>query len=118
MILDSLGNWTAVGAAAVTAVTDADDATYIQSPTNPSVEQVRFQLDPVAAGSITVTVKAQASATGYLQLRTVLQEGTTTIAEWTDELTTSWQTFVYPLNGSQNAAVTNRSNLFVLMEAN
>lgn len=118
MILDSIGNWSAVGADAVTAITDANDATYIQSPTNPSVEQVRFQLDPVAVGSITITVRAQASAIGYLQLRTVLQEGTTTIAEWTDQLTTSWQTFTYQLNGSQHAAITNRSNLFVLMEGN
>lgn len=116
--LDNLGNWSAVGGNAVEVVTDASDATYIESPANPAVEQVRYKLDPLGPGSITIDVRAQASAIGYVYIRTVLQEGTTIIAEWSDKLTTSWQTFSYTTSGSQETAITDRSNLFVMMEAN
>lgn len=113
----TVGNWSTTGSSAVEALRDSSDATYIESPVNPAIEQCRYKLSGLKDGSITINVRAQAGATGPVRIRTFLQQGNTNIAERVDDLTTSWQTFSYTLTGVEEQLVTDREDLYVVLEA-
>lgn len=114
------GNWTTTGAAnGYTVLADASDATFIESPNNPqSPCKRRFHLETLSPGPIVVTTRAASTAVSPDTAITVnLYEGTTLIASWSHTMTTVITDFVHSLTSQQNAAITDRSNLYIEYDA-
>lgn len=116
----NVGSWTNVGGASdfVTALTDANANTYVQSNTgaaNPS--KIRYKLLPlVTPSSFTLqpTLYQSVAGTGTCYVR--LFEGTTQRKQWTVSVTTTPSTPSLTLTGGEIATVTDWTNVYVEIE--
>lgn len=114
------GSWTNVGGASdyVTALTDANANTYVQSNTgaaNPS--KIRYKLLPLVTPSTfvlqpTLYMSAAGSGTCYVRLF----EGATQRKQWTVSVTTTPATPSLSLTGGEIATVTDWTNVYVEIE--
>lgn len=118
-VSDNAGAWTNQGGAAsiVDALSDDDDATYAESPDNPTSKAITVHMgETLDTGDITVTVRAAASS-GSRSVLIELLQGATVIASTTETLTTTPTDYTLILDSGENAAVTDRTNLNIRLTA-
>jgi hypothetical protein len=68
--------------------------------------------DPNSSSGYSVTYRARyAGGAGSGTMAATLEQGATTIASWTDTLTSAFQTFTHNLTGTQADAITDHTAL-------
>jgi hypothetical protein len=97
------------------------DSDYIKSADEPVADICRLQLSNPSgtmAMPATVSVRAKLDAAGLANLVTRLKEGTTTIASWTDSISsTSFTTISHALLQAEFDAIGDKTNLFLELQA-
>lgn len=122
-VTDNSGAFTNQGGAASiqAALSDASDATYIESPTAPANKGVTVKLAALAAGATKITVRARLQPAGgpATTQKVELLQGTTVIAAGgVTTVTDTFADYVLALTTTQNNAITDRTNLHVRITAN
>lgn len=117
------GAWTINGSGVYTkpqALSDSSDTTYLLSPGSTTNEADTVRIGTLSnTGTITVHYRAQLPAgSTATQCRVTVLEGSTVRKQVVQTLTTSWADYTVALNSAESAAVTDRSQLRVMIEGN
>lgn len=113
-ITSNPGGWTNEGGAASlqAALADASDTTFIQSPGTVNNEIVTVDMGSLAAGDVRVRIRMRNIVAGPVKVE--LLEGTTVRATFTQAtVTTTMTDYIFTLTAAQNAAIVDRTALFV-----
>lgn len=108
------GAWTNVGGAAdiPAALADESDITYVESADNPTGAEFTVAMALLTSGQVAVSYKARVTG-GTGSIVSTLKQGATTIASWTDSLTTSFATYTHITTAPEAAAITDYGDLRV-----
>lgn len=115
--VSNAGSWVVVGGATSYGVlADGSDSTYIETPTNPTAASIELGFDTLASGQVTVTARARYASGGSGSVTVKLRQSTTTIATWTQPVTSAFTTYSFTTTSAQTATITDYALLRATLE--
>ncbi len=122
MSIPDMAGWSVVGGAGVNAVAalgDESDATYIVSPGLGANEQLLTRIPAIGNGTIYASFRCELPAgSTATQIKAEILEGATVRATRTYTLTGAWADYTMTLTSGEQAAVTNRADLWLRLTGN